>query len=349
MTQAEPKRLLFVGLVEDEGGQTATQRMWALRELGCRVEPLSTLRPVSFLRRAARSARRRILKRTGDRGLHREILEALARQPFDGIWIDKVLELMPETLEEARRRWPHLRIVGYSPDDMMNPDNHPREYPRTLPWYDIYFTTKSYNVAELQALGCRRVVFVGNAFHPTIHRPVAVTEEERRRLGGPVGFIGGAERERATSLARLAAAGVPVRVWGDEWPAWKRRLGASFEVAGESLFGPDYAKLICAFDVNLCFLRKVNRDLQTTRSIEIPACGAFMLAERTDEHRALFEEGREAEFFSSDEELIDKTRFYLDRPDLRRAIAAAGRERCLRSGYSYLERMRSMLEAAFPA
>ena len=71
-----------------------------------------------------------------------------------------------------------------------------------------------------------------------------------------------------------------------------------------------------------------------------------MLAERTDEHLALFKEGREAEFFSSDEELLEKVQYYLAHADHRRQIAAAGRERCLRDGYSYHERLAEILDAA---
>jgi spore maturation protein CgeB len=74
-----------------------------------------------------------------------------------------------------------------------------------------------------------------------------------------------------------------------------------------------------------------------------------MLAERTGEHLLLFEEGKEAEFFASTEELIDKTRFYLSHAPARERIARAGRERCLRSGYDNESRLRERLAQAVVA
>ena len=77
--------------------------------------------------------------------------------------------------------------------------------------------------------------------------------------------------------------------------------------------------------------------------MEIPACGAFMLAERTREHLRLFEEGKEAAYFGSNEELLEKVHYYLNHEDERSTIASAGRQRCLDGGYSHHERLKYML------
>jgi spore maturation protein CgeB len=245
-------------------------------------------------------------------------------------------------LRQIRAAQPACRIIGFSLDDMMNSANQSDRFLRSLPLYDWYITNKSYNVAELKSLGCPRVIFMDNGFDPATHRPVPVTADERKWLGGPVGFVGQWEPDRAQSLRSLARAGVPVRVWGYTWDRMKAVLPGLI-LENQPVWGDDYAKAICAFDVNLCFLRKVNRDRQTTRSLEIPACGAFMLAERTDEHLRLFEEGKEAEFFSDDRELLAKTRYFLEHPQERLKIAQGGYERCIRSGYSYPERLRQVL------
>ena len=68
-----------------------------------------------------------------------------------------------------------------------------------------------------------------------------------------------------------------------------------------------------------------------------------MLADRTEDHLEFFEEGKEAEYFSSDEEYRDKVGFYLASERARTRVAAAGHERCITSGYSYDDRIRTVM------
>ena len=339
-----PLRILAVGPIVE--GSTTMQRFRALRELGHEVCEVSTVKVTasalikpSFLDRV----RHKLLGPTDRANANAEILSAIRQSSFEMVWIDKGLTIQPDTLRTIRRIQPACRIVGFSPDDMMNPCNQSRHFLHGLPLYDCYVTNKSHNVTELKALGCRDVLFTDNAYDPRTHRPVVVSNEERERLGGPVGFVGQWEHDRADSIRYLGSAGVPVRVWGYTWERM-HDVPPSVRLENHPLWEDDYAKAICAFDINLCFLRKSNRDHQTTRTMEIPACRAFMLAERTDEHLRLFVEGREAEFFSTNDELLEKIQHYLAHTDERLRIAQAGYDRCLRDRYSNAERLKRILE-----
>lgn len=335
-------RVLFVG--DLRMGQTGAHRLKAMEDLGCQVTGITTVTPGSTSLESKLWSRllRKVMGPCDTAGVNSQILKGIQRDDFDILWLDKTLTVTECTLQAVRMHRPTCKIVGYSPDDMYARHNQSKQFLKHLPLYNIYFTTKTYNVTELESLGCHKVHFIGNAFDPHTHRPMPVNTEEREYYGGPVGFIGTWERERAESMLKLAQKGIKVRIWGNGWNKYRFR-NRNITIEGKAIYGDEYALAICAFDINLCFLRKCNRDLQTTRSVEIPACGGFMLAERTGEHLALFEEGKEAEFFDSDDELLDKVRYYQAYPDERQRIAAAGCARCLRSGYSNHDRMLEML------
>ncbi len=303
----EARRLSILYVGPKDG--TCHQRAEALRDLGHTVHHLRsgiphTSDPVYPLHRIAHR-----IKRYPDVFFaNSRLLRTTRRDRFDVVWIDKGLAIRPRTLDRLRERLPQARIVAYSPDDMFNPLNQSRRYLDSIPRYDLHVTTKSYNVPELEARGARDVLFVDNAYHPALHRPMELTAQERRRLAADVGFVGTFEPDRAEMIYRLAEAGVPVTVRGPRWRRFEKSHPL-LTIRDEYLDAGDYARALNATGINLAFLHKGNRDRQTTRSAEIPACRAFMLAERTDEHERLFREGREAEFFGSFEELLEKCRY----------------------------------------
>ena len=322
-------------------------RMQALQDLGHELMPIDV--SPAEVQRKYKNIITRLLKKLGYpsdlAGANGKICQIVQKEVPDILWIDKGLTIKPATLLYVKKKLPDIRIVSYHPDDIRLPYNRPHAYFQSIPLYDVHFTTRAPNVEELQAFGARKVIFgiPSWGYDVSIHRPLQVLEEDRLSLGGKVGFIGDFELDRAQQMLALAQVGIPVRIWGTHWSQW---LGKhpNLMVENRPLWANDYARAICSFDIILGFLRKTNRDQHTVRSIEIPACGAFMLAERTAEHLELFAEGKEAEFFGSTGELIEKVRFYLKYEELRRKIAQAGRERCLRSGYDYPSRMNWMLE-----
>ena len=330
--------ILYVGTV----GGTCEQRAQALRALGHRVRRIVADPPARGPLRLAYRVFAKLGYPPDPHGANRAILQALHDAP-QILWIDKGLAIRPATLRRAKQLSPRTAIVAYSPDDMMNPSNQSAYYLRSMGLYDVHVTTKSYNVKELKDLGAREVMFIDNAYDPATHRPLELDAETLARYRADVSFIGGYEQDRAEQMLHLARNGIEVRVWGYHWdrcPLSHPRL----RVTDEMLDGLEYAQAINATRVNLGFLRKINRDLQTTRSIEIPACAGFMLAERTAEHRRLFEEGREAEFFGSTEELLAKCRYYLEHEDERQRIARAGYRRCIDGRYANAERLSFVLE-----
>lgn len=336
-----PLRILYVGTL-NEGG-TCVQRMRTLIRLGHEVTPIDKVPGALAARRLTFPwrVRNRLFGARDESQANERMLRLPGALSPDILWIDKGLTIRPETLLALRARWPEMLTLSYAGDDMFNPRNQSPQWRGCLPLHDLHVTTKSFNVQELLAAGARDVVFTGKGFSPEVHRPLPVSDADRIRFGGTVGFIGWPERERERSMRHLARHGIDVRVWGP-WPKWKSAL--NLRVEGEPLWSDDYARAIAAFDINLCFLRKVNRDRHTTRSVEIPACGGFMLGERTEEHEALFAEGIEADYFGSDEEMLAKVKLHLAHPEERRRMAAAALARCHRDGYSNAARLTTILE-----
>lgn len=73
-----------------------------------------------------------------------------------------------------------------------------------------------------------------------------------------------------------------LRIWGNLWQRSKGRFPARV-VQNEAVYCKDLSQVFNASKINLAFLRKANRNLHTSGTFEIPACGGFQLSERTEE------------------------------------------------------------------
>jgi len=335
--------VVFVGALGE--GRHSRARLAALERLGCRVAPvdLASVDPaVSGASAAWRALRRRVSWPADEGDVNGRLRAAAARMRPRLVWLEKALSVAPRTLSQLRRAHPDARIVVYLPDTLRHWGQRSVQLLGCARRSDVVVTPNPRAYADLRRLGCP-VTWGEKAFDPQLHRPLPMGDDERKRWGAPVGFVGFWEKDRAGWLRWLHAEGVELKIWGQRWVDKTRGSALAGAVAGSARFGEDYVRILNSLDIGLCFLRHQAGDQVTSRSMEIPACGTFMLGERTPEHLSLFREGEEAEFFEGYDELRDKVFHYLAHPEERRRIAEAGRRRCLASGYDQDSRMRSLL------
>ena len=290
-------------------------------------------------------------RRFVDRALHRagvptdpgrinlRVLGLQESAAADLVFFVKGLHIRPSTVQSLKRMG--ARCVFWSNDDMWRRHNRNWWFTRAARHYDLVVTQKSYNCdpGELPSLGAR-VLFQDKAYDPALHYPVPGGDDAYRH---PVLFIGTDEKPRQVALRMLAEQGIPVHVYG-----WGEKSAAvrhpELHLHERHLYGRDYAAAYSSATISLNFLRRQSRDLQTSRSVEIPACGGFMLAERTLEHSRLFEEGLEAEYFNTRGELLEKVQYYLAHSDSAAEIARRACARAHAGGYSFDDRMSEILQ-----
>ena len=260
----------------------------------------------------------------------------------DLVWLDTGAQVRPGAVKALRSTG--ATVMSYNSDYLRFNRHARRHFLNSVPLYDIHVNTNEMNVTILQERGAKKVIRAEFAYDPEIHRPIELTREEASTLGSEVVFVGHWEPATERLILLLRESGISVKVWGTSW----RKARNKRELSGvlqdpPAVFGQDYAKAIAASKIALGLLSKWNHNRSTLRTFEIPAMGGFLLAERTGDHLSYFEEGREAEYFGTPGELVEKAKYYLEHEDQRMEIARAGHERCTKSGYSNKDRVQAIL------
>ena len=267
-------------------------------------------------------------------GLNKWLLRIVKQKDnIDLIWIDGATNIYPWVLSKLKRINSKTKIIFFSEDDIIARHNMSHWFKLGLHKYDFIFTTKTFNINEVKSMGANQVELISDSYCEEIHKPITLTKKEKKTYLADVSAIGAYEQARYESLLYLAKNGIKVKVWGGNWESCVNKH-PNLEIQNKFLYNDEYSKAISGSKINLNFLRKMNRDTITSRSIEIPACKGFMLAERTDRQKEIFIEGDEADYFSSDEELLTKIKFYLADDAKRLKVADNGYVKCIKSKVS---------------
>jgi spore maturation protein CgeB len=280
---------------------------------------------------------------SGYQQLNRALVEQAAAFSPDMILIGKGRWFSPAALEAAKKV-SGATLVNWASDDPFNRADNSRELLKSIPLYDLYVCTKKDIMNDVRRAGCANVAYVRFGYKPEVHFPEGpASVEERARFACDVMFIGGCDAHRTAYFEALVRAmpEIKLRLYGAYWDSARslRPYAQGFAVARDYRLAVGGAKIA----VNL--VRRANRDDHVMRTFEIPACGGFMLTERSTTHEELFHEDVEAAFFGSPDEFVAKVRSYFGRDEDRATIAAAGQRKIKQGRNTYGDRLAEIIEA----
>ena len=278
--------------------------------------------------------------------LIRSLSKKLDGLHFDLCYVDGGEWVTPKVIKLLRLYCE--KIINYNIDDPLGPRDGERfkAYRQSLPYYDLNAVVREENVSEAQVLGVKNVRRVYRSADEISHIARLLTEKDHQAWDCEVLFLGTWFPERGPFLLALIRQGLPLTIRGPNWhkaPEWPQ-LKKYWK--GGAISGEGYAKAIQCAKVSLGLLSKENRDLHTTRSLEIPALGGLLCAERTSEHLSMYVDQQEALFWNNAEECASMCRFALDDENRRQKIALAGHERVRINGHYNEAIMTEILHAA---
>jgi spore maturation protein CgeB len=230
--------------------------------------------------------------------------------------------------------------INFSADDPWNPVHLARWHLRALPAYDVVLTPRRANADDFHKLGCTDVRYLPFGYDDALFYPTEVGAEDSQH---EILFVGGADRERLAFVKAFVSVGLPLALVGAYW----ERFSVTRPYALGLRLPESLRRLTAAAKVNLCLVRRANRDGHVMRSFEIAAIGGCMLAEDTEEHRAIFgSDGEAVYYFRTPAEAAVRVRSLMGDPAERARLAASARSRIAGGAHTYRDRLAVMIKIA---
>ncbi|PZM82063.1 MAG: hypothetical protein DKM50_04780 [Candidatus Margulisiibacteriota bacterium] len=276
--------------------------------------------------------------------INKKLLQQCEKIKPDFIFVYKGIPIFPSTLQKIKKK--NILIFAYNNDDPFGA-GYPfyvwRHYLAGLPFYDYIFSYRQKNINDYKNLGYTNVDLLRSYFIESKNYPI--TDYKGSRSLADVSFIGHYENDgRDEVIKYLLDNGINLTLNGPEWHRSKYYEYFSSRCGNiEAIRGEQYNIALNSTKICLVFLSKLNNDTYTRRCFEIPAAKSFMLCQYSDDISNVFQEKRDAEFFRSKEELLEKILFYLKNDEIRDCIAASGYNRLLKDQHEVKDRANTVI------
>lgn len=201
-----------------------------------------------------------------------------------------------------------------------------------LPLWDIVFIWSQRLATQLSNKGVKKAIF-----HPFCSDVKHHYPQKQTNSLYDVSFIGNWDASRKREQYLKAISNYRLGVWGSNYWVTHCRETVLKNFCNGMCTYEEIPKVLGSAKMGLNILRPQNELGHNIRTFEIPASGTLMLSERSQELLSLFEEDREAVYFSSPDELKQKVEYLLQNESLIESIAKAGYKKA--QGYTISDRV----------
>ena len=269
------------------------------------------------------------------------LLRKTAQCRPDVIWVFKGLRILPEVLEQIKKKG--VLLANYNPDhpfQFFSKGSGNENITNSIGLYDLHFC---YSAAVARRIEKEYGIKTASLpFGYEISDEILNAENKNAEIKKAC-FIGNPDKIRAAKIKLLADNNIPIDVYGHGWDDFLKP-SENLKIF-DAIYGDACWEKLREYRVQLNLFRPHNMGSHNMRTFEVPAVGGVMLARDSEEHRAFFNIGEEIFVFGSDGELVEKTKDILAMTDSEiRLVRQKAKQRSIQDNYSYEGRAASVVD-----
>lgn len=213
--------------------------------------------------------------------------------------------------------------------------------------YDYLFFKDPYIVEILRSnYNKNNVYYLPECCNPKFHKSFELTNEDLDHYGCDITTYGNPHNYRSSFFSQLNTLKLNIKIWGHQPPIWQQNNKIKLKYKGEYLVNEEKAKFVLAAKINLNTLVPAGIYGLNARAFGITGIGGFQMIHWRAGLKDLFVDGKEIVSFKDFNELIEKIKYYLDRPEERKKIAEAGQIRAYKD-HTYELRLKLIIDTVF--
>jgi spore maturation protein CgeB len=180
----------------------------------------------------------------------------------------------------------------------------------TLKYYDAVFTFGKGIIPVYYQLGAKEVYWLPFAYDPEIHFV--------NKTSGYIydcSYFGSWAKIQELYISMLIDENYKVGVFGPRWYKSKNKIIVNSWIKDAGM-GKEISMEVSRSRIVFNLIRAEHGCYHSMKTFELPACGAFVITNRSKEQLEFFPETAVC-YFDTKEELIEKVKFYINKDDLR--------------------------------